>query len=253
MAAQLPGYEADEIEIVPSTGLPRPIGLLKAEDSHLKNVKFTKTEQSLVMANIVTLMARRKTNREIAEELGLSPSTVHQYQKKVREGWLERMHGTYDELRARELHEIDEVQRKAEEAYEASKGRKKRTATRSSFVGGDKDGQNRTLKAQEQNVVQLEKPEGDPRFLDIIMKCIDRRIKLMGLDEPTKFQINGGVGEGKGRTKVDDRFTLALALVGITPGDPGAAAPGGDPDGDGAGESLDPDYAYVEASGVLKS
>jgi len=37
------------------------------------------------------------------------------------------------------------------------------------------------------------RPVGDPGFLDGVLRCIDRRIKLMGLDAPMKIDIEAKV------------------------------------------------------------
>lgn len=238
--------ENSALEIVRSTGLPRPSVRLIRHSPTAR--KYTKEQKTLLLANIAVMLQRRMTMKDIGDELGLSVATVKLYIGKLEQEWLERASGTFTVLRARELTELDRVQATAEAGYEKSKKRRMKTTTRADFVR-DTEGGGRKAQPSVQQITQQDQDEGDPRFLTIILQCIDRRIKLMGLDEPTKFEVHSGVGQhGKGRTPVEERFNTALALVGVTVNVTGAEAESRIIDGHGVAKPLDSGYTDEEAS-----
>ena len=83
----------------------------------------------------------------------------------------------FDKRMAIELARIDRVEREAWLAYERKIGAKQRK--KMSVKAGNKDGE-----------VVMWDEAGDPRFLKIVLDCIDRRSALLGLDAPKKVGLS---------------------------------------------------------------
>lgn len=109
---------------------------------------------------------------EIGERIGISQQQVSHDLKRVREQWMQSSIRDFDAVRAEQLAKIDEVERQAWEGW------------RRSFES-DKD--------------------GEPRYLDQVHKCIERRCKMLGLDAAQ--QVDATVKSG------DERLATALNLL----------------------------------------
>lgn len=101
----------------------------------------------------------------------VTQSTVSRDLKTIQERWLASSVRSFDEARAQELAKLDELERVAWDAYELSKEPIVRRKTAKKV-----DGQ--TTEATQ----EVSLGYGDPRFLDKVSWCIDRRCKLLGLD-----------------------------------------------------------------------
>lgn len=109
-----------------------------------------------------------------AKELGITPARVSQLVQTVLELWHERSAVRADQLVSRELAHIARVESEAWEAWEKSKktrGERKRAGQRT----GGRDG------AMEFAEITTEINEGNPRWLEIIVSCIDKRSRITGL------------------------------------------------------------------------
>jgi hypothetical protein len=103
-----------------------------------------------------------------------------------------------------ELEGLDDVERKAREAWERGIGKKQKTVTERNV-----DGKGGGSKAR----VETEDLNGDPRFLSIILDCQQRRAKLLGLDAPEKKE-HTGPGGGPIQVEIDDA-TRAERIVAL--------------------------------------
>lgn len=92
---------------------------------------------------------------EIAEEIGLDQATISRDLKAIQKEWLKSTLRDFDELKAQELAKIDDLEITYRDGWNTSK---------------------------DENTV------GDPRFLNGIDRCIERRCKLLGLDAPIKHK-----------------------------------------------------------------
>lgn len=117
---------------------------------------------------------------QIAEALGITRSLVSYDLQVIQDRW--RQSGLYDlnEARGRELARIDEVEREAWQAWADSKQDKQIAVQRSG--GGDRE---KPLTVKEA-MLRKEGQSGNPAFLTIVLDCIERRSKLLGLDAPAK-------------------------------------------------------------------
>lgn len=126
-----------------------------------------------------------KTQREIGEIIGVTQQQVNYDLKKLRKRWQESMIANINEVKNRELARIDELERTYWEAWDASRGERRRTLVTKRGTGGD----DRT-RAQ----IITEVSEGDPRFLQGVQWCVEQRCKIIGLYAPAKQEVTGEAG-----------------------------------------------------------
>ena len=90
--------------------------------------------------------------------------------KRIRQRWIKEQIDNFDEMKAQELAKIDQAERNAWEAWQKS----------------------RKAKAQEtvERTVREEEKSGDPRYLSVVMHCVQERCKLRGLYSPQKHALN---------------------------------------------------------------
>lgn len=110
---------------------------------------------------------------------------------KVRKEWVETYLTNYDELKAKELANIDELQRSYWEAWEESR-KAKTTTEREKIEDTMTSKKGTTIPSYSRNKVKaIEKEEGgDPKYLVGIQWCIEQRCKILGFNAPRKYDIN---------------------------------------------------------------
>ena len=118
------------------------------------------------------------TQARIGLELGITQQTVSNDLHAIRLIWRESLIRNFDDARAQELAKIDRVEVEYWEAWERSQKPGETTHT-------EQDSSGKT-KASLRKVGQV----GDSRFLDGVMKCIERRCALLGIDAPQQFRVN---------------------------------------------------------------
>lgn len=131
---------------------------------------------------IERLYLRGYSFRAIARELEaqhgrrLNPKTVWKEVQRLIDAYRENHALEVDRARAVELARINKLERTYWDAWEKSLLEAKRTKT-STKSGGDST-------AEVQRIERL----GDPRYLDGVQWCIERRCKLLGVDAPEKHE-----------------------------------------------------------------
>ncbi|MEW5724777.1 MAG: hypothetical protein AB1896_16815 [Thermodesulfobacteriota bacterium] len=101
----------------------------------------------------------------------------------IQKEWRESTLRDFDEAKAKELAKLDELERTMWTAWERSLGE---VTTRTVQQGRGED----TVRT-----IRTEERQGDPRFLEGIMKCIERRCKLLGFDAPIAIGDDPGLRE----------------------------------------------------------
>jgi hypothetical protein len=117
----------------------------------------------------------------IAEQLGVSQSQISYDLSVIQARWQEATKVTLDAAKARELAKIDELEREYWAAWESSKKAKERTETEKRNA---EDGSQMRAK------VEKKEQDADPRFLDGVGWCINRRCQLLGLDAPKSIHVD---------------------------------------------------------------
>jgi hypothetical protein len=137
------------------------------------------------------LYCQGKSYREIGAELGLSAAQVLIDLKAVHERWV--AHATMDmtKAKARELAKIDELERTYWDAWERSQREKVKTDIRSVKTRKGADGMLVPVKITK--ATSRSQRDGFAQYLEGVAWCIDRRIKLLGLDAPVKVDVEARV------------------------------------------------------------
>lgn len=153
-----------------------------------------------------------ETQQQIADALEMTRQMIGYDLKAIQEAWRASALRNFDEAKAQELAKIDEVEREAWDAWFNSKKPRlitfketvlqgKQRPSQTLDVLDDDDEEDETedigafeelLNARTKERVTREEMLGDPRFLLIVHSCIERRSKLLGLDEPEKMDLTSG-------------------------------------------------------------
>ncbi|MEW4982172.1 MAG: hypothetical protein AB1Y26_02920 [Cycloclasticus sp.] len=134
-----------------------------------------KIETLALRSKIGRLYLSKNTQAEIGEVVGLTQQSVSLHLKELQKEWIESANKDFNLSRAIELAKIDRLEATAHVAWEAS--RKDKT-TESIDTVSDVE-----VKTQTRTQSQY----GNPRFLDLVLKCITKRCEILGLNAPTKL------------------------------------------------------------------
>lgn len=141
---------------------------------------------------------------DIGVRLGIDQGTVSRDLKTIQKEWAEQRVSDIDELKREQLEKIDRVEREAWDGWVRSQ---KPTRTKE-----DSEKPKRTTKTT----------AGDPRFLLIVDRCIERRSKIVGLEAPQKHANTDSQGNDlptpqRGRSEFDGLFAALRKRGGVQP------------------------------------
>lgn len=131
--------------------------------------------------NVSLRYLRGQTQCEIAYALEVDQATVSRDLKAIQREWMAASVQDRAEWLARELATIDEVERTAWNAFSRSQENAQSRKVRRKAADGSDEEIEETTRGQ----------AGESRFLSIILGCIDKRCKLLGLDAPTELVVHG--------------------------------------------------------------
>ena len=120
-----------------------------------------------------------KLQADIGKELGLNQSTISRDLKALHKDWLASALMDFNKAKSHELAKLDLLEVTYWEAWARSCEIIESTIT-------EKVGEN--LRAR----IQREPGIGDPRYLQGVQWCIERRCKIIGIDAPVKSDITSG-------------------------------------------------------------
>jgi len=152
--------------------------------------KRTKAQREADLVLIQDWYVRGDSQRTIAERLGdlrayrVSHQTICNDIEAILERWRQATVQNIDELKAQELAKINTIEREAWRAWERSIGKSERTLAEKRT--GDNFG--------ERSQIIRETLIGDPRFLEKIQWCINKRCEILGLNAPAKLEHTGKDG-----------------------------------------------------------
>ena len=145
----------------------------------VERAKRTNSQAQKLRVEISNLLVRGYKPIEIAERFNEELANVMNYIRSIESDWRDHYRENMDKVKSKELARIDTIETEAWDSWEKSKlGRTKDQVN--SEVNIDRNGQakrnprvSRTIK---------ESSVGDPKFLEIIMKCVTMRMNIYGLD-----------------------------------------------------------------------
>lgn len=133
---------------------------------------------------IAELYLEGKLQVEIAEVVNLSQSTVSNDIKALQKQWIESALIDFNEAKSQELARIDKLEREYYQAWHRSCEDAETIKQKGEPGEGTKvktESVERTVKGQ----------AGDPRFLQGVQWCIDRRCKILGIDAAIELKHTG--------------------------------------------------------------
>jgi hypothetical protein len=120
----------------------------------------------------------------IARNLKVSQSQISLDLKALRQAWLASALRDFDALKAEQLAKLDVIEREAFLAWAQSRQPREMSFTETT-EGGEMviDGQLMPRSPRRKESLRKEGQAGDPRFLQVIQKCIEQRCAILGLGE----------------------------------------------------------------------
>ena|SRR3990167_1808225 len=142
-------------------------------------------------AVIAHLYSRGRRQDEIARILSEDPernytltrTSITRDIRIIQEEWVRTSVQSIDKVKARALATLDEMEREAWERSKKSKIKKK-AQTRTTAAGADGKAGPSSQAAERWE----EDQNGDPRWMDILLKIVDRRCKILGIDAPVEVK-----------------------------------------------------------------
>ncbi len=152
--------------------------------------KRTKKQRERDLVIVASYYCQGLYQYQIAEKMGCSQPQICYDLKLLRKRWLESSITDFNTRKAEELAKIDNLEREAWLSWTASKGS---SENETQELSGDSE------------VVKTTKhkrhpyPAGDPRFLQSVQWCIQKRCKILGLDAADKLMLTRQDLEAAGR------------------------------------------------------
>ena len=144
---------------------------------------------------------------DIAADLGIDQSTVSRDLKALQGAWLHSALLDFNEAKAQQLAKIDRLEREYWEAW-ARSCQAEETITQRTKGEVERRKDEKTGKFVDTRPAELTKAQrdrtGDPRFLQGVQWCIDRRIKILGVDSAQKLDIGDLTIHYTGNVNPDD-------------------------------------------------
>lgn len=166
---------------------------------------------------------RGETQWEIARAFEVTQATVSNDLKAIRAAWLAEAVRDMDEIKARELAKVDACEEQAWKAWTRSQ---EDAETLRARMRGDTAETEKIKKGQ----------AGDPRFLDLVLKCVEKRCLILGVYDQAFEQR---LAEIRGLIEALERGEGSSSPVGGTgsPDETVSGGPGGPADQGATGDT----------------
>jgi len=169
---------------------------------------------------VARLYLQKQTQAEIGRQLGLSQQQIGYDLKTLQKRWQESSVISIDTRKAEELARIDRLERVYWDAWERSLEAFKST-TQTAEGTGDSRRNRGTIKTEER--------DGDPRYLEGIRWCIQKRVDIIGIDAPKRNELTGTGGgpirmQNISEEELDRRIAELIGKTGVAPSARGEAA-----------------------------
>jgi hypothetical protein len=142
--------------------------------------KRTKSQRERDLVITAEMYIAGKTQAAIAKKVGVSRPQITKDLAEIQRYWRKTTTLLIDDHKAIQLAKLDRLEAECWDAWEASQQPSTVKEARDT-----KAGQYPGRSAMTREVSSA----GDPRFLEAIGRCIERRCKILGLDSPTKAHL----------------------------------------------------------------
>jgi hypothetical protein len=150
----------------------------------MRGPKRTPGERERDLEQLAVHYCRGLSQRAMAEKLGVSRQQIGYDLKILQKRWQESALAHLDAKKAQELARLDHLEAVAWSAWERS-CQDAETIT-SSTVKGRVSKEGATLPDLQKVSTMTKHQAGDPRFLEHVYRCIDKRCEVLGLNAPKK-------------------------------------------------------------------
>ena len=151
----------------------------------MRNKKTSRTEEKKLKDRAVIADRYLKGDQQydIAIDLGMSPSQVCNDLIIIRKQWLDSSLQDFNELKAKELRKLDELESEAWKAWKASKKNKATETIETMTIRKGKEA------IPSKTVSKKEGQTGNPKYMAIIITCIQQRCNIIGLEAPKVLKV----------------------------------------------------------------
>jgi predicted transcriptional regulator len=155
-----------------------------------RNGKVKKATALLkIREQITSLYLQGVTQAKIGRVVGISQQAVSNHLVTVREEWLRSSLRDFDAVKAEQLAKLDKVESTAWQAWQRSMTDASRRTSKERMEG----------ETQVRELTEVvEGQSGDPRYLNVVLDCIERRCKIMGLMPTQKIALTDPSGTKPG-------------------------------------------------------
>lgn len=140
----------------------------------------TRIQREKDLLLISEMYLRGKTQAEIGDVIGMSQQQISYDLKILRNRWLAQSVANIDEIKARELAKVDHLERTYWESWKRS--------LEDFTVKTTKARKTRQVDSGEK-IVKVEGRNGDPRYLQGVQWCVNKRCEILGLNAPSGLEL----------------------------------------------------------------
>jgi hypothetical protein len=144
--------------------------------------------QTLIIAERRRIIAARylkgESQHQIAHDLHCTQQQISFDLRAIRALWLQATVRDFDDAKAMELAKIDLVEAEMWAGWQRSCAAREISTTKAI----------RGRVSREEDSLRTEQQVGDPRFLDGVLRCIERRCAILGIDALTDAMKEAGTG-----------------------------------------------------------
>lgn len=126
---------------------------------------------------------RGETQADIAKKYGVDQGQISRDLKAIQREWLKSTTFNLDRIKAKELARLDEIERAAWEGW------------RLSLLNAESEKKVVIVEGKSKIEKTSEGQSGNPRFMEVILRCIDQRCRLLGLEAPKRAELTGKGGK----------------------------------------------------------
>jgi len=147
---------------------------------------MTPDKQTLNKARLLKRIAElylyeNRSQTDMAATLGVSRTTIGRYLGELRDAWQKSALMDFDEARKRELAKIEQLETEYWASWKQSLGGDERETE---FPpGADSDDREQTKLNRKERA-----PAGNPRYLQGVQWCIDKRCEILGINAAKKVE-----------------------------------------------------------------
>lgn len=132
---------------------------------------------------VARLYCSGKSQRAVALAVGVCQTTVASDLQEIRKQWLSDAKMNFAERQAQELAKIDAVESEAWDAWERTKAE----------AAGEPIPEQEPEAVGPKKRVRVLGFTGEEKYLALVLRCVERRCRMLGLDAPDTLKLTGEI------------------------------------------------------------